>query len=116
MTDYKKLNSFEDLASVKLDNVVTSSYDSNKNQKPEKMTQDLECHFSKKGRGGKTATLIKGYRGNTNEIKELAKELKKKLKVGGAVKNGEIIIQGDCREKIMFLLSNMGCKVKRVGG
>ena len=74
------------------------------------------CHLRIQGRAGKGATVIKGYVGNNNEIRELAKELKKKLSVGGTVKNGQIIIQGNYREKIIDILSNMGFKLKRIGG
>ena len=115
MKEFTKLNSFKDLDKMKFDSLETSLHSSNKT-KPKKIAKTLECHFSKKGRAGKVATIIKGYKGNSNEIRELAKELKKKLSVGGTVKNGEIIIQGDYREKILLLLSEMGCKVKRIGG
>ena len=60
---------------------------------PEK--QRLEAHYSKKGRGGKTVTVIKGYEGPEKDLITLGKKLKKSCGVGGSVKDGDIIIQGD---------------------
>lgn len=78
--------------------------------------QLLEAHFSNKGRGGKTVTVIKGFEGKEEDLIALGKQLKKKCGVGGSVKDREIIIQGDVREKVMQLLKGDGYKVKRVGG
>ena len=69
-----------------------------------------------KHRAGKTAIIIKGYAGNLSEIKALSKKLKTKCGVGGSVKNGEIIIQGNVRDKIMDILKKDGYRYKRVGG
>ncbi len=78
--------------------------------------QILEAHFSNKGRGGKTVTVISGYKGTESDLKTLAKLLKTKCGVGGSVKDGDIIIQGNYRDKIMAILKQEGYQVKRVGG
>mgnify|MGYP003318897776 FL=1 len=80
------------------------------------MNQELEAHFSNKGRAGKTVTLIRGFEGTTDELKVLAKKLKQAVGVGGSVKNGEIIIQGNYREQLIIILTEMGHRVKRIGG
>lgn len=72
------------------------------------------CKYEK--RKGKPTTIIEGYTGADSDFKQLAKEIKKMLSVGGSFKNEQIIIQGDYRDKIMDFLKNKGFKVKRVGG
>lgn len=69
-----------------------------------------------KHRAGKTAIIIKGYIGNLSDMKNLSKKLKTKCGVGGSVKNGKIIIQGNVRDKIMDILKQDGYRYKRVGG
>ena len=78
--------------------------------------KDLEAHFSKKGRAGKVVTLIKGFEGENEALKSLAKTLKQTVNTGGTVKNGEILIQGNYRDQIIDKLEEMGHKVKRIGG
>jgi len=78
--------------------------------------QYLEAHYSSKGRAGKKVTVVTGYIGTDEEINLLGKELKRKCGVGGSVKDGEIIVQGDVRDKIMTFLKEKGYNVKRVGG
>jgi len=69
-----------------------------------------------KGRKGKGVTLIKGILLNSANLKKLAKELKQKCGVGGAVKNNCIEIQGDHRDLLFKLLEKKDYKVKRSGG
>ncbi|MCX2837067.1 MULTISPECIES: translation initiation factor [Salinimicrobium] len=78
--------------------------------------QLLEAHYSSKGRAGKKVTVVKGYVGPQEDLDALGKDLKKKCGVGGSVKDGEIIIQGDVRDKVMSYLRELGYKVKRIGG
>ena len=69
-----------------------------------------------KHRAGKIAVVIKDFVGTKDDLKALGKLLKTKCGVGGSAKNGEIIIQGDVREKIMTILEKEGYNYKRVGG
>lgn len=78
--------------------------------------QVLRVYIEKKGRGGKTASVVKGFVGTTDDLNDLAKTLKAKCGVGGSVKEGEIIIQGDQRDKIVALLSDKGYAIKKAGG
>lgn len=78
--------------------------------------QRLEAHLDKKNRAGKIATVIKGFEGSEEDLKSLAKDLKTLCGVGGSAKDGEIIVQGNFRDKIMEYLNKKGYKVKRVGG
>ncbi len=78
--------------------------------------QDLRIWLEKNHRGGKTASVIKNYKGSAEEMEKLCRELKTKCGTGGSVKDGEIIIQGDQRTKIAELLTKAGYKFKLAGG
>jgi len=69
-----------------------------------------------KGRKGKGVTLVKGYQGTVEELKQLGKRLKQLCGTGGTVKNGVIEVQGDVRQKIQQELEKTGHKVKLAGG
>ena len=92
--------------------------DDNDNQieTPANNQQNLKVMLDRKKRKGKVVTLVEGFVGNADDLKELGKKLKSKCGGGGSAKDGEIIIQGDHCEKVIELLKNDGYKVKRVGG
>lgn len=75
--------------------------------------QRLIVSLDKRNRGGKQVTLVSGFVGKEEDLKELGKLLKVKCGVGGSAKDGEITIQGDFREKVTTLLCGMGYKAKR---
>ncbi len=75
---------------------------------PDKKQQKLRVNIEKKGRGGKTVTLVNGFIGTEDDLKELGKMLKTKCGVGGSVKDGEIIIQGEFKQRIIDLLKSEG--------
>ena len=77
--------------------------------------QNLLVTFERKHRGGKSVTLIKNFVGSTDEMESLCKKIKTKCGVGGSVKDGEILIQGEIKQKVGDLLREWGYKVKVSG-
>jgi translation initiation factor 1 len=77
--------------------------------------QKLKIYIDNKAKKrGKQATLINGFIGTEDDLKDLAKMLKTKCAVGGSVRDGEILIQGDFREKITQILTQEGYKAKKI--
>ena len=78
--------------------------------------QKLYLSLDKKQRKGKKVTLVAGFVGNDDDLKNLGKKLKAVCGTGGSVKDGEVLIQGDFREKVRNFLEKEGFKVKLRGG
>ncbi len=74
--------------------------------------QKLRVRMERSGRGGKTVTVVSGFIGTDDDLDELGRTLKTKCGVGGSVKDGLIIIQGDFRERVVALLQALGYPAK----
>ena len=81
---------------------------------PEK--QSLRVSLDKKQRAGKAVTLVTGFIGADEDLISLGKNLKQKCGVGGSVKDGVILLQGDFRKRVIELLLSQGYKAKQSGG
>lgn len=77
--------------------------------------QNLKVSLNKSGRAGKQVTLVSGFVGSASDLDTLTKTIKTKCGVGGSAKDGEILIQGDVRDKVVQILQKEGYKAKRVG-
>lgn len=78
--------------------------------------QNLRVMIDRKNRKGKAVVLVDGFVGTADDLDELGRWLKSKCGVGGNVKDGQIIIQGDNRKKVADLLEQEGYRFKLVGG
>lgn len=94
-------------------------YQTNSEQEQETLPpnkQDLRVMLDKKLKGGKKATLVTGFVGTNDDLAVLAKKLKNLCAAGGSSSDGEILVQGDFRQKIMEYLLKNGYKAKLSGG
>ena len=78
--------------------------------------QQLRVQLDKKQRGGKQVTLVTGFVGTDADLQSLGKLLKTKCGVGGGAKDGEVVVQGDFRDKVLEVLLKEGYKAKKAGG
>lgn len=79
--------------------------------KGERKKGKLQIFTEKKGRKGKVATIVAGFECDDDELQEIASEAKRHLGVGGSARGGEILIQGDCRERLAEFLRSKGYRV-----
>ena len=82
----------------------------------EPVRQDLRVMRDSKHRAGKTVTLITGFVGTEADLEKLGKTLKTRCGIGGTAKDGEIVLQGDVRDKVCEILTKEGYRFKRAGG
>ena len=93
-------------------------YDTDKKQEAETLAperQNLKIWLDRL-KGGRVATVVRGFVGSDDDLAALGKELKKSCGVGGTTKDGEIIIQGDHRDRVLELLTKSGYRSKKAGG
>ena len=89
----------------------------NEIETPENQQQQLKVFVDRKQRKGKSVTIVSGFEGSEEDMQNLAKTLKTKCGVGGNAKDGEILIQGELKDKVYDLLINLGYnKKKKIGG
>lgn len=110
-TDWKDaLSALKDSGAVPVDN--TPDPEPEKSDDAKIQSSPLIVAIDRKGRKGKTATIIEGFSGSEEALDNLARALKQKLGTGGSARGGEILIQGDRKKEVADILKGMGFKVK----
>lgn len=119
MNDHKKSKKFSSFDGLVFSTNPDQELNYQQEEKAETLNpqnQNLRVQLDKKQRGGKAVTLITGFIGSEDDLKALGKHLKSKCGVGGTVKDGEILVQGDFRIKVLDILISEGYKAKKIGG
>ena len=112
-----KNNDWKDRLGVMYSTDPNFQYDTREEEEEEtlpKEKQQLRISLDKRNRGGKKVTLVTGFVGKTVDLEALGKFLKVKCGVGGSAKEGEIIVQGDFRSKILEILQKEGYTKSRI--
>jgi translation initiation factor 1 len=112
-----KRNDWKDRLNITYSTNPDFQYETDKEEEEEtlpKEKQNLRICLDKRNRGGKQVTLINGFTGTYDDLQDLGKLLKTKCGVGGSVKDGEIIIQGDFRQKIQGILVKEGYQKAKI--
>ena len=118
MSKSKKINTFSGLGGLVFSTDPDFKLEEEETPLENKLAaqQNLRI-WLERGRGGKEATVVKGFLGPNDSLEDLAKLLKSKCAAGGNAKDGVIIVQGDHRDKVLKLLLDMGFKnTKKAGG
>ena len=108
----KKLNSFDGLVFSTNRDIELPKHDEDAQNTLPPEKQLLRVMIDKRNRGGKTVTIVTGFVGSEDDLNDLCKTLKTKCGVGGSAKDGEIIIQGDLKEKVINILKTLAYRVK----
>ena len=112
-----KDNNWKDRLGVTYSTNPDFKYDTDETEEVDTLQKDkqlLRILLDKKNRGGKAVTLITGFRGTNDDLVALGKFLKVKCGVGGSAKDGEIIVQGDLRPKVLEILQKEGYTKSRI--
>lgn len=112
-----KDNNWKDRLGVMYSTNPDFKYDTDETEEVDTLSKDkqlLRILLDKKNRGGKAVTLITGFRGTNDDLVALGKFLKVKCGVGGSAKDGEIIVQGDLRPKVLEILQKEGYTKSRI--
>lgn len=109
-------NDWKDRLGVVFSTNPDFKYEIEQDEEPETLApakQKLIVKIDRRQRAGKQVTLVEGFVGREEDLTELGRELKKKLGVGGSAKDGQIVIQGDFRDRTVELLLKLGYNAKR---